>query len=105
MAGNNRNFGALQFRRLLKSYILGGGHTIPMQKGSCVKAAEGECVVPISDKKLPDLVDLPKFDEAKSTETSIILLILDIKNYFYVSFQRSIKSVKGSVNQFLIFPV
>ena len=75
MAGNNRNFGALQFRRLLKSYILGGGHKIPMQRGSCVKEAEGECVVPISDKKLPDLVD-PNFDEAKDTETGIPPLIL-----------------------------
>ena len=69
-----RNFGALQFRRLLKSYILGGGHKIPMQRGSCVKEAEGECVVPISDKKLPDLVD-PNFDEAKDTETGIMPLI------------------------------
>ena len=35
--GNSRNFGALQFRRLLKRYILGRGNTIPLQPNSPVE--------------------------------------------------------------------
>ena len=52
MAGNNRNFGALTFRRKLKAYILGGGHKIPLQASVSVTAAD--------DKLEPDE---PVFDE------------------------------------------
>ena len=34
MSGNGRNFGALTFERLLRNYILGGGHEIPILKTS-----------------------------------------------------------------------
>ena len=57
-----------------------------MQRGSCVKAAEGECVVPISDKKLPEMPDLvePKFDEPKAMETGIILLENQVAAEFFL---------------------
>ena len=38
--GNQRNFGALKFRRLLKTYILGGGHKIPLRPKTAVKEAD-----------------------------------------------------------------
>ena len=34
MSGNGRNFGALDFRRLLRNYILGGGNVVPIPKQS-----------------------------------------------------------------------
>ena len=34
MAGNGRKFGALDFKRLLRNFILGGGHKIPILKKS-----------------------------------------------------------------------
>ena len=43
--GNCRSFGALQFRRLLKRYILGQGEKIPLQPNSSVKEADTEGTV------------------------------------------------------------
>ena len=40
MGGNNRDFGSLEFRRLLKRFILSGGHKIPLLPGSPIELAE-----------------------------------------------------------------
>ena len=40
LGGNNRDFGSLQFRRILKRLILGGGHKIPGTPVALADAAE-----------------------------------------------------------------
>ena len=40
MGGNNRDFGSLEFRRLLKRFILSGGHKIPLLPGSPIELAD-----------------------------------------------------------------
>ena len=40
MAGNDKSFGALAFRRILRNIILGAGEIIPNIKGSNVKQVE-----------------------------------------------------------------
>ena len=40
MAGNDKSFGALAFRRILRNIILGAGEIIPNIKGSNVKQVD-----------------------------------------------------------------
>ena len=40
MAGNNKTFGSLVFKRLLRTWILGLGDTIPVQLSANVKRVE-----------------------------------------------------------------
>ena len=54
MGGNKRNFGALDFRRLLKHHILGGGNKIPLSPSVSTKLADdaSEQTEPVFDEPI-----------------------------------------------------
>ena len=54
MGGNKRNFGALDFRRLLKHHILGGGNNIPLSPSVSTKLADdaSEQTEPVFDEPI-----------------------------------------------------
>jgi hypothetical protein len=54
MGGNKRKFGALDFRRLLKHHILGGGNKIPLSPSVSTKLADdaSEKTEPVFDEPI-----------------------------------------------------
>ena len=61
MAGNNRDFGSLEFRRLLKRFILSGGHKIPLLPGSPIKLADQS----VADASIPSVPSIPSKPQEK----------------------------------------